>query len=97
MPTHISSLPLSTFPTPGPGIMPSQGSPLSSPFVSQQRFPVFTAPMSPFTLVLLHGNICVGCQQRFPRKPTGEYADPPYNIAVQHMEIQQSYHWHTNQ
>jgi len=58
-PTHISSLPSTTFPTPGPGIMPSQESPLSSPFVSQQRFPVFPASMSSFTLVLLHGNISV--------------------------------------
>ena len=56
--------------------------------VSQQRMPVFPAPMSPFTIVLLHEHIsvCVGCHQRFPRKPNGEYADPPYTMAIQHME-----------
>ena len=91
----------SIIPTQSSGIMPSQISTLSalqSPWntpsqiavllahlLSQQTSP---APLSPFTLILLHGNIsvCSGCHQRFPRKPTGEYADPPYNMAIQHVE-----------
>ena len=66
----------------------SQISTIPSQLLSLQASPVFPAPSSPFTLILLHGNIsvCSGCHQRFPRKPTGEYSDPLYNMAIQHME-----------
>ena len=42
----------------------------------------------PFSLVLLAGKIsvCSGCRQKFPRTPSGCYAAPPYNMAIQHME-----------
>ena len=80
MPSQVSTLP-----TQSPGIMPGQICTLPTHLLSQ---PVFPAPLSPFTLILLHGNIsvCSGCHQRFPRKLSGECADPPYNMAIQHVE-----------
>ena len=50
--------------------------------------PIFPSPGSPFKLIILHGNIMVsnGCHQRFPRKSSGAYEDPPYNLAIQHFE-----------
>ena len=43
---------------------------------------------APFRLVLLAGKIsvCSGCRQKFPRTPSGCYAAPPYNMAIQHMK-----------
>ena len=78
-----------------PVIMPSQSSvivPSQTYGHSSQLFPqdfaIFPAPSAPFILILLHGNIsvCTGCRQQFPRNPNGDYADPPYNMAIQHME-----------
>jgi len=71
-----------------PGFMPSQSSTQSLGQIPGSMSPVFPAPMSPFKLIMLHGNIsvCSGCHQKFPRKSTGEYTDPPYNLAVQHNE-----------
>jgi len=71
-----------------PGFMPTQSSTQSLGQIPGSMSPVFPAPMSPFNLIMLHGNIsvCSGCHQKFPRKSTGEYADPPYNLAVQHNE-----------
>ena len=70
-------------------IIPSQSSviiPSQTP--TPQDFAVFPAPSTPFILIMLHGNIsvCTGCHQRFPRSPNGDYANPPYNMAIQHME-----------
>ena len=67
-------------------IIPSQ---ISSQLISQQTSPVFPAPLNSFTLIFLHGNIsvCSGCHQGFPRKPNGEYADPPYDMAIHHVEL----------
>ena len=66
----------------------SQISSPASQLVSPQVSSIFPAPSAPFKLILLHGNIavCSGCHQRFPRKPSGDYADPPYNMAIQHVE-----------
>ena len=74
-------------PSQPPVIMPYQTSSHSSQ-VFPQEFAVFPAPSAPFLLILLHGNIsvCTGCRQRFPWNPNGDYADPPYNMAIQHME-----------
>ena len=79
-----------------PMIMPSQSSvivPSQTYGHSSQLFPqdfaIFPAPSAPFILILLHGNIsvCTGCRQQFPQNPNGDYADPPYNMAIQHMEL----------
>ena len=93
MPSQISTLPsqatqMSTLPSQATGIMPSQMSTLPLQATASQMSSVFRAPSNPFTLIFLHGNIsvCSGCHQRFPRKPNGEYADPPYDMAIQHME-----------
>ena len=50
--------------------------------------PIFPSPGSPFKVIILHGNItiCSGCHQRFPRKSSGTFEDPPYDLAVQHFE-----------
>ena len=98
MPSQISTLPsqatgimpsqMPTLPSQATGIMPSQISTLPSQATGSQMSPIFPAPLNPFTLIFLHGNIsvCSGCHQRFPRKPNGEYADPPYDMAIQHVE-----------
>ena len=76
---------MSTLPSQSTEIIPSQ---ISSQLLSQQTSPVFPAPLNPFPLIFSHGNIsvCSGCHQRFPRKPNGEYADPPYDMSIQHVE-----------
>ena len=70
-------------------LMPSQSSaimPSQAPI--PQDFAVFPAPSASFILVILHGNIsvCSGCCQQFPRSSNGDYGNPPYNMAIQHME-----------
>ena len=65
-------------------IMPSQSSviiPSQTP--TPQDFAVFPAPPAPFILIMLHGT---GCHQQFPWSPNGDYANPPYNMAIQHMK-----------
>ena len=83
-PSHISTLSALQ----SHGNTPGQCALLPVHLLSKQTSPVFPSPLSPFTLTLLHSNIsvCSGCHQRFPRKPTAEYADPPYNMAIQHVE-----------
>lgn len=87
MPSQISTLPSGVVPSQAsthlPGFMPNQSS-TQPGFMSL----IFPAPLGPFKLILLHGTIsvCSGCHQRFPRKYNGEYADSPYNLAIQHME-----------
>ena len=53
--------------------------------------PMFPSPTAEFNVMFLHGNItiCSGCRQRFPRNSAGGYADPPFNMAIQHVEDRQ--------
>ena len=83
--SSLSDVYSSTLPSQSTEIIPSQ---ISSQLLSQQTSPVFPAPLNPFPLIFSHGNIsiCSGCHQRFPRKPNDEYTDPPYDMAIQHME-----------
>ena len=59
-----------------PRFMPTQSSTLSLGQIPGSMSP---APVSPFKLIMLHGNIsvCSGCHKKFTR-----YVDPPYNLAV---------------
>ena len=86
--TGIMPSQTSTLPSQATEIMPSQMSTLPLQAAASQMSSVFPAPSNPFTLIFLHGNIsvCSGCHQRFPRKPNGEFADPPYDMAIQHVE-----------
>ena len=98
MPSQTSTLPsqatkimptqMSTLPSQASEIMPSQMCTLPLQATASQISSGFPAPSNPFTLIFLHGNIsvCSGCHQRFPRKPNGEFADPPYDMAIQHVE-----------
>lgn len=63
-------------------------SPFNSTFVQGQPNAVFPSPPTNFNLVVLHGNIstCYGCRKKFPKKDSGGFADPPYNLAIQHEE-----------
>ena len=63
-------------------------SPFNSTFVQGQPNAVFPSPPTNFNLVVLHGNIstCYGCRKKFPIKDSGGFADPPYNLAIQHEE-----------
>ena len=62
-------------------IIPSQTS-------APQDFAVFLAPSALFILMMLHGNISVytGCRQQFAWCPNGDYANPPYIMAIQPMK-----------
>ena len=63
-------------------------------YQSASSTPHFPAPLAPFSLVFLFGNIrmCSGCRRSFPKKPDGDFADPPYNLAVKHEEEREFLH-----
>ena len=36
--------------------------------------------------------MCSGCRRPFPKKPDGDFADPPYNLAIKHEEDREFFH-----
>lgn len=80
----------SNFEYPSCGITNNDGLPINVTSTSSElgTYAIFPSPTTVFYLVILHGNIsvCYGCCRKFPKKEDKGFADPPYNLTIQHEE-----------